>query len=311
MTNKNNPLVSIIVPSYNYGRYMEQCLNSIHSQTYNNLELIIVDDCSQDNSVQIITDIISDKTFQAKFENRITFIQHERNLGAHSTINEGLGMVNGVYLTIINADDLYEPNRFEVMIQELLRNNSRIAFSKIKVIDENGINVNETNEEARRFAGIQELINQYPTVGFALIPQNIAISTGNLIFERALYLEVGGFRSLKYCHDWDFILRCVLITEPIFIKTTHYCYRLHENNSFRSLGKVVKREVGIVLGSFFNAIRHKKYSNSVAPSPINFPNEFRVHVAKTYYSKFWNRSYAFKLYYLLFQQYIIDRFASK
>jgi glycosyltransferase involved in cell wall biosynthesis len=261
--------------------------------------------------LEIIVLIINNKVFQSRFENRIVFIKHNHNSGAHFTINEGLMVAKGEYLTVINADDMYEPKRFEVMLEELKLGNGRIAFSKVNVIDENGININDSSEEARKFNNIQAQIFQYPTIGFALIPQNVAISTGNLLFEKNLFMEIGGFRSLKYCHDWDFILRCVLITEPIYVETTHYCYRLHENNTFRTLSNVADMEVAIVLGSFMIAIRNEKYTNKVAPSPRNFPNEFTIHIRKTFLSKFWNRAFIIKLYYYKLQQYLKGRFFKK
>ncbi|MEK3772666.1 glycosyltransferase [Paenibacillus sp. FSL R5-0887] len=283
----NTPLVSVIVPSYNYEKFIIQSLESIISQTYVNLELVIVDDFSKDNSVSLINGLISQESVKERFCGRIKFIKHEHNCGAHYSINEGINVSSGEFISILNADDLYDNNRFEVMMSEMISRNARFAFTKICVIDGEGTQLDSQTEEAAKFIAVQNSISSFPTVGWSLIPHNAAISTGNMLFMRDLYHKVGGFRNLKYCHDWDFILKCLLITEPLYISETNYYYRLHGNNSYLQLNDVVDREVKTVLGDFFFKCRKKSMENALCPSPKNWGSDFMNHIHNMSLHKFW------------------------
>lgn len=251
-------MVSVVVPSYNYEKYIEECLESIASQEYKMIELIIIDDFSKDNSVDVIKAFI-DKYRQKKRFYDIKFLRHNQNQGAHYTINEGIQAATGKYIAVINADDLYEKNRFAVMISEMIRGNKQIAFSNIEVID-NKSDLAQ-GEEAENFRAIQKRIDECGEVWKALMIQNVAISTGNMIFTKELYKQLKGFRKYKYIHDWDFILRATLIEEPLYVQGTKYLYRLHETNSFRELGNIADQEVQEVLTEFFGQIRNNKAIN--------------------------------------------------
>ncbi|WP_054942195.1 glycosyltransferase family 2 protein [Paenibacillus ihuae] len=283
----NPPLVSVIVPSYNYEKFIVQSLESIVSQTYENLELVIVDDFSKDNSVTLINQLISQEKIKQRFDGKIQFIKHEVNRGAHFSINEGINASRGEYISILNADDLYDDNRFEVMMAAMYSQNAKFSFSKISVIDGEGMLVDSTNGEAGKFVAVQNSIQDFPTVGWSLIPHNAAISTGNMLFTREIYNNVGGFRNLKYCHDWDFILKSLILTEPLYIPETNYYYRLHGNNSYLQLDNVVDREVKTVLGCFFYKCRKKNLLNSLCPSPQNWKSEFLTRIENMSLQKFW------------------------
>ena len=129
-------LLSVIVPSFNYQDYIIDCLKSIYNQSYKHIELIIIDDFSNDKSCDFIKKIIESDNFSNRFEN-VVFMKHSENKGAHFTINEGIERSKGEYVAVINADDLYECDRFKKIIPQMLKNKSGIAFSKVKIIDEN------------------------------------------------------------------------------------------------------------------------------------------------------------------------------
>lgn len=105
---KRNPLISIIVPVYNTERYLTECLNSIVHQTYTNIEIIIVDDASTDNSCKIIT------TFQCK-DSRIKYIRHNINRGICQARNTGLSHCNGEYIAWCDSDDVLHPSFIECL----------------------------------------------------------------------------------------------------------------------------------------------------------------------------------------------------
>lgn len=251
-------LVSVIVPSFNYQCYITDCLKSILNQSYNRIELIIIDDCSSDKSCEFIKEFIDNSESLNRFEN-IIFIRHNENKGAHFTINEGVEKASGEYVAIINADDLYEYNRFEEIIPRMIENKSHIAFGRINIIDEESNLL--FNEESNDFIDTNLNTTHFKYVSHALILKNVAISTGNFVFKRELYYELDGFRNFKYIHDWDFILRASLLTEPLFVKSTNYLYRLHKTNSFRSLGNIADTEVEVVLKDFFRNIESGKHKN--------------------------------------------------
>ena len=126
------PLVSIIVTSFNYAQYIEQTLESIKSQTYKNIEMIIVDDCSSDNSVEVI-----ERFIQFNQDLKITLIKHDKNLGQLASMLDGLKFANGVFVGFLDSDDILLPQFVETHIKIHMATSVAFTSSQIIEIDEN------------------------------------------------------------------------------------------------------------------------------------------------------------------------------
>jgi glycosyltransferase involved in cell wall biosynthesis len=126
---KNNELVSIITPSYNSAKFIIQSIESVISQTYSNWEMIIVDDCSQDNSIKII------KEFQEK-NNRIKLIESKVNQRPARARNRAIKYANGRYIAFLDSDDIWLPNKLEKQIKFMKDNNLDFTYSSYNLIDE-------------------------------------------------------------------------------------------------------------------------------------------------------------------------------
>jgi hypothetical protein len=129
-----------------------------------------------------------------------------------------------------------------------------------------------------------------PSVSFALLRENVAITTGNLFFRRELFDQVGGFRPLLYCHDWDFLLRSVCIAEPVFVDAPLYDYRIHETNSYRALGPVAARETETVLTCYLSAVQGGRVVNPLAPGPAQWPGVFQTMMSAMHLWKYWDQA---------------------
>lgn len=92
MNHQNNPLVSVIVPVYNVEQYLDECLYSIRQQTYENLEIIVVEDCSTDKSLEVLSKHLNDQ--------RIKLIRHEKNSGLSAARNTGIDAAKGIILCL-------------------------------------------------------------------------------------------------------------------------------------------------------------------------------------------------------------------
>jgi glycosyltransferase involved in cell wall biosynthesis len=269
-----NPLVSVIVPCYKHSQFIERCLNSIAAQTYRQIEVIIVDDCSPDDSVEQIERVIQQPHWRERFVSR--FYPFEQNQGAHAAINYGISQAKGEMITLLNSDDQYLPKRIERLVHQMQQQQAELAFSAVEYLDQADVNISVTHAMARQFAAMQARILAYPTVGFACLAANVAISTGNLILTRRLWEQVGLFQDYRYCHDWDFLLRCLRYTEPIFVNQPLYAYRFHGKNSFESLQSVAVTETKRIISSYLSAVRCEKTLNSLAPSSANWPVFFET-----------------------------------
>ena len=127
------PIVSVILPNYNHALFLSKRIDSILAQTYQNFELIILDDCSTDNSVEII------ETYQAKFPEKITFIQNDTNSGSPFVQwNKGVAIAKGKYIWIAESDDFCTPDLLEKSL-EILQNNPTVGlvYCNSARIDEN------------------------------------------------------------------------------------------------------------------------------------------------------------------------------
>ena len=126
---KNNPLVSVIVPVYNAAKFLPTCLNSIINQTYQNLEVIIINDGSTDNSPDII------EQYNEK-DNRIKAFT-QKNQGLSGARNTGLSKATGDYVTFVDSDDKIEPTMIEKLLSALNEAESDIAVCSFKEIFKN------------------------------------------------------------------------------------------------------------------------------------------------------------------------------
>jgi glycosyltransferase involved in cell wall biosynthesis len=259
-------LISIVVPAYNHGSFVEEALDSALRQTYSATEIIVVDDGSTDDTASKI-----DKIARAE-PDRIRLIV-QRNGGAHAAINRGLQSARGAWFTILNSDDSYDETRIEKLVSACRIRGRNWAFSRVGVI---GSDVSESakREGQEYIERIQHALRQWPTVGFSLLNQNVTISTGNLFFSRSLYERVGEFKPLQYVHDWDYALRLLLQEEPHYVDQVLYRYRLHATNSFHFLNDVAGRETSYVMRKFYWA-GCKGPPNTEAPSPVNWPGFFQ------------------------------------
>lgn len=111
-------IVSIIVPIYNVDKYLEECIDSLKNQTYRNIEIVLINDGSTDNSAKICIE-------QAKQDKRIVFID-QKNSGAASAKNKGLKSVRGNYIMFVDSDDFIELDMIEYMVKTLKKYNSDI-----------------------------------------------------------------------------------------------------------------------------------------------------------------------------------------
>lgn len=124
-------LVSIITPLYNSSLFLDKTINSIISQSYCYWELIIVDDCSQDNSIEIALD------FSSK-DIRIKVIQMEKNSGAAAARNTAIKAANGRFIAFLDSDDLWHPHKLEKQINFMLKNNYAFSYTAYEKINEEG-----------------------------------------------------------------------------------------------------------------------------------------------------------------------------
>lgn len=111
----NNPLVSVLMPCYNVELYVKEALDSILSQTYSNLEVIVIDDASTDNTSDVLATI-------ALSDSRIKVVKNEINMKLIATLNKGVALCSGMYIARMDADDISFPNRIEKQV-EFLENN--------------------------------------------------------------------------------------------------------------------------------------------------------------------------------------------
>ncbi len=125
------PLVSIITPTFNSQDFLAQTIDSILDQSYKNWELILIDDASTDNTINLIKDYIS------KHSN-ISLIQNNTNQGAGVSRNKGINAAKGDFIAFLDADDLWLPNKLEVQINLMVKNKLDVCFSSYDLIDESG-----------------------------------------------------------------------------------------------------------------------------------------------------------------------------
>lgn len=127
---KNKPLISIIMPSFNSEKFIDQAIRSIQNQTYRNWELFIIDDCSQDQTIQIVQKFTVD-------DKRIELLVLDENQGAAVARNTGLRQASGKYIAFLDSDDRWLPEKLEKQLNFMERKKIAFSFTSYEFIQEN------------------------------------------------------------------------------------------------------------------------------------------------------------------------------
>ena len=185
----NNTLVDIILPNYNKGKYLEEAINSVIAQTYENWQLYIIDDNSTDNSLQIID----------KFSNlkNIKIIKLYKNKGPAFCRNYGMRISKAKYISFIDSDDIWFKQKLEKQIYFMESNNFDFTYTDyVPFFQNNG----EKKFKGRTF--IEDFFN------YKMFTKNSSINTTTMIINRSI-LENHRFRKIKLCEDYLF--KCQLL----------------------------------------------------------------------------------------------------
>jgi glycosyltransferase involved in cell wall biosynthesis len=268
-------LVSVVVPCFRHENFVADCLESVCSQTYPEIELIVIDDQSQDRTFEVAADLCASQKYRERFR-KVTCQRNEKNIGAHASLNKGVGLAQGETIALLNSDDQYHPSRIFELRQALRDRRTEFAFSNYVFIDDANREVPFDLLFIELQAWTVTARNSFPALSFAFLQRQIALSTGNFFLTKKLFERVGGFLDLKYCHDLDFVLQAVRLCEPAFVDKPFYRYRVHEGNSFRSLGEAALAETEFALTRYFKACEFSGTINSLAPCAVNWPGFFEV-----------------------------------
>jgi len=259
-----DPTISVIIPAYNHEAFVGEALDSVLKQSYTDFELIVIDDGSTDATAVVVENSLRNASRPWRFV-------RQANQGAHQAINSGLQLAHGEFLTILNSDDFYHPERLQRFVTAARGTERRLLFSRVSYVDERGRALPEDHPEQQRYRQSLQDSELFPTRSFELLRRNVAVTSGNLFFHRSLYREIGGFRPLRLCHDWDFLLRALLFEEPVWLDEPLMSYRLHGANAIvreNQGNRLGAEETGVVLKSYFHGAQDP--INPLAPAAVNW-----------------------------------------
>ncbi len=232
--NEIKPLVSVIIPLYNTEKYIYEAVNSILNQTYENLEIIIIDDGSTDASEKIVKSINSSK---------IIYVKNEQNLGVSATRNRGFELSKGKYIALMDADDISISTRLEKQVDFLEKHNDygvvsgyyesfrEYPFYVKRRIRKLPINVEDIHAT---------LLFSNVVCGAATMIRNDVLRTNKLKFDT----------SLQMAEDFDLWRRLSFVTKIANIDEVLLKYRKHKNNSIKNRLVLDRDFTKVIIKSF-------------------------------------------------------------
>lgn len=208
--------VSVIIPNFNYGRFLESAIQSVINQSYQNVEIIVIDDGSTDNSRLILESYGS--TIKTLFQN---------NQGQAIARNNGIAIAEGELIALLDADDYWEPSKLERQI-ELINDNFEFIYTGLRQFNnDSGVTINSVFPS---FSGDCRMsFIDYPSR--AIVPGG----ESSALFTRSLFDKVGNFDPmLSTASGRDFYRRCSKYTKFSFVNELLINYRSHNSNMSRN-----------------------------------------------------------------------------
>lgn len=217
-------LVSILVPCYNHEKFVADCINSLIAQTYENIEVIICDDCSADKSFLVIKEY--EEAMKKRFK-KVVIMRNEVNRGVTKNLNGMLELAQGAYIKLIASDDMLAEDAIENLVAYAKVSGADIVYSNMYIIDENQhypVNNTET---------LKIFYTEQPPVGRGLIGSiyaNNCIAAPSVIFPKATFDKFGNFDEEGMTEDLEYWLRVATEGQFDYLDCCTVFYRRSENS---------------------------------------------------------------------------------
>ncbi|WDF48316.1 glycosyltransferase family 2 protein [Chryseobacterium sp. KACC 21268] len=247
-------LVSVIIPNYNHSSFLKERIESVIAQTYNNYEVILMDDCSKDNSRDIIEEYrLHPKVSQVIF--------NEVNSGStFKQWNKGISAAKGHYIWIAESDDVASPLFLEKIMAPIMSDEKIVlSFSQSYRMDHKG-SVTGSWLDFMKSTDKDLFLTDFVLEGSEFIKRSLLFkntipNASSLVFKKLAYLEIGGAdTTLKYCSDWLTWLKIATVGKVSFNTSPLNYFRYHQNSVIaksKVSKEIFKKKYDIILRELF------------------------------------------------------------
>lgn len=258
------PSISIIIPNYNYGYYIEETICSVINQNYPQLQLIVIDGGSTDNSVDIIK----------KYEKYINYWVSEKDNGQADAINKGLKVATGQYVAFINSDDVYLEKAFETIFTNKNSFNKDFIYGDILI--GNDLVNSKPNKSNKNTLILASLVNFYSNAEYIIPSQSVFIKRDFLNKKNLNFLNP----DLHYCMDLDWYCRISLHNPSVYkYEKIFSFFRINQKTKTVSQGLKMKNEALKIAFSYL------KYLNKTEQSKFFINRYIYIFLNKVYQKK--------------------------
>lgn len=252
----SEPLVSVVIACYNHANFVQSCIQSVIDQTYQNIELIIIDDGSKDNSVEKIQEMVVDcKNRFVNFEFR-----YRPNKGLTATLNEALEWCSGEYYCPFASDDIMIKNKISLQVKYMLKNKTCAGvFGGYQIINEEGVIKNLRRKSSNKYSFIDVFFH------------NHELPAPTQLLRMDIIKGIGGYVSDILIEDWYMWLKITELGYTLeYLNIELVQYRRHDNNVSNRYEKMQDARLQVL--HFFS--NNSNYTQALANSYLVVANDF-------------------------------------
>ena len=237
----SKPKLSVIMPAYNHEKYVGEAIKSVLNQSFEDFEFIIINDGSTDSTAEIINEY-KDKRIKYYYQD---------NSDAPSTLNRGLFLAKGKYISILNSDDIYHVDRLLILFETAESMNYDFIFTDLDFINHDSEIISNTTKNPIPWVdSLRRDYLEFFSLEKTFFYGNLAVTSSNFFLKSNNIKQVGCFNLNRYTHDYDFVLRNLVKYKSSFAYMNDkklLLYRIHERNTLSESSEKLNIEVCSVL----------------------------------------------------------------
>ena len=245
-----NYKVSIIIPTYKRSNYLIRAIESVISQTYSNIEIIVIDDNDPYSEFRETTEI---KMQKYSNNEKVKYLKNEKNLGGALARNIGISEATGDYITFLDDDDIYLPEKIDTQLNYMLENDYDLTFTDVRIHDTEDRLIDYREHKYLKSFNQEELLKNH--IMHHLTP------TGTYMFKRESIIKIGGFDNVSVGQEFMLMLKAIESGIKIgYISVANVIQYVHKGERISTGKNKLDKEIELYnfKKRYFNKLTHKQ-----------------------------------------------------